>query len=686
MTAATPILYYTPQPGSTWTNMGSAGSAYNATCSTPNKYAVGSNGHPYWSCYQDYICIPSGAAIDSTRYASFEIGIYYETKDSGQQFQKLWDKAWGAFDIYIDTTWDCLTVMRATATGGHNYYWTTDAGDHTRQFVAGHYYYIQISWDEGTSPANFGGVSLRVGVDGSAPVAWSLTEDSQSPTSAWMSHAGSSANLCNTSSAGSCPASANVAWQHGRLYVFRQYNTLVNFNTEGHWDVDKYLWLTGLPNSTIKYDSNAFSAASGNSITSDGSQTTVATAYNSSKTADGSTTVWSLPGGSSYISIPATTNYASEPNLAFDIDVYIPTQTGSNKALLQRIADNGYQTSIYLDTTYNRLLVTRGTTTPDQESWTTPINSITYNKWWNIQVVWNITAGESETPVTPPPGGHPDYLAGWRASNCIDGYQYQQPPSYWVNVATAIASDFDGYSPGGIWIIGLIQDDNQTCKLQFDGTSDDPYISFTTGTDVNEAYLDAFDAAGVYIWLQVEPADADVVTLIDTVLDQYSNHPCVIGVGIDGEWYQWHDYNDPYDAGKPFTDSEAEEWLAEVQSYNQDYRFFLKHWMSSHMPPSQHDGITLISDVAQFGTEGENTPQEAYDNMMSNFGAWGDEFSDSEVSFQMGYPWDEWWWQDWMPDPIYDFGNDIMSWQTNCHGLYWVDFSIMDAYPPDDYR
>ena len=104
------------------------------------------------------------------------------------------------------------------------------------------------------------------------------------------------------------------------------------------------------------------------------------------------------------------------------------------------------------------------------------------------------------------------------------------------------------------------------------------------------------------------------------------------------------------------------------------------------MPPTQHDGITLISDVAQFGTEGEITPQESYDNMMGAFGDWGDEFSDSEVSFQMGYPYDEWWWQEWMPDPIYDFGNDIISWQDNCRELYWVDFSIFDVYLPDEYR
>lgn len=321
-----------------------------------------------------------------------------------------------------------------------------------------------------------------------------------------------------------------------------------------------------------------------------------------------------------------------------------------------------------------------------------------YNGKANINRYGKLTGGASSWNFSndtglPAPIPSTGYFAGWRSSNTfssgpgdVGGLQYQQPPSYWVNVATAIASDFAGYTPGGVWIIGLIQGDNTTCKLQFDGTSDDPNISFTAGTDLNEAYLDAFDAAGVFVWLQVEPADADMVTLIDLVLDQYSEHPCVIGIGIDCEWYQWNTYNSSNDAGKPITDIEAEAWLAEVQLYHSNYRVFLKHWLPEHMPPTQHEGITLITDSQQFGTEGVNTSQEAYDTMMGNFGSWGDTFIDSDVGFQMGYPVDQWWWQDWVPDPIYDFGTDIISWQGNCRGLYWVDFSIMDVYPPDEYR
>ena len=38
--------------------------------------------------------------------------------------------------------------------------------------------------------------------------------------------------------------------------------------------------------------------------------------------------------------------------------------------------------------------------------------------------------------------------------------------------------------------------------------------------------------AGVQVWLQVEPADADVPPLIDLVLERYAAHPSVIGFGI----------------------------------------------------------------------------------------------------------------------------------------------------------
>lgn len=74
---------------------------------------------------------------------------------------------------------------------------------------------------------------------------------------------------------------------------------------------------------------------------------------------------------------------------------------------------------------------------------------------------------------------------------------------------------------------------------------------------------------------------APVEDLIHAMLNQYSHHPCVIGVGVDVEWYQ--SYETP--EGKPITDEESRAWVAAARSHGEQYRVFLKHWEIDWMPP-----------------------------------------------------------------------------------------------------
>jgi len=253
-------------------------------------------------------------------------------------------------------------------------------------------------------------------------------------------------------------------------------------------------------------------------------------------------------------------------------------------------------------------------------------------------------------------------LAGWRSS----GYGYQQDagPDYWIDVANNISSKLAGYSPSGIWILGV--KDGTSCLLQFPG-NDQEYITFSDN-DMNEQYLDAFDEAGLKVWLQAEPANADIETLIDLVLSRYSHHTCVIGFGIDVEWIKDEEYED----GKPVTSAEVGIWLGKIKAYNPNYKLFLKHWEIGKMPETHLKDVVYICDDQEF---------DNYEDMMERFEDWSEHFSDAEVGFQYGYESDRQIWQS-FKDPTGQIGNDIIERIPNCCGLYWVDFTITDVFQP----
>jgi hypothetical protein len=253
--------------------------------------------------------------------------------------------------------------------------------------------------------------------------------------------------------------------------------------------------------------------------------------------------------------------------------------------------------------------------------------------------------------------------AGFRFSSY--GPPYNPGAEYWANVALGMTERFPGSVPQGIWILG---------KIQGEGI----YVNFPTGiesefvmdspVDMNAAPLDLFDQLGVQIWLQVEPGMAPVEDLIHAMLNQYKQHPCVIGVGVDVEWYQ--SYEAP--EGKPVSDEEARNWVAAARSHGDQYRVFLKHWDSDWMPPTERDGLVFIDDSQIF---------ESLDQMITEFKKWGEYFAPSPVGFQFGYPSDKHWWKE-LDDPAKEIGGRILEVVPNTEGLYWVDFTVFDLFPP----
>jgi hypothetical protein len=187
--------------------------------------------------------------------------------------------------------------------------------------------------------------------------------------------------------------------------------------------------------------------------------------------------------------------------------------------------------------------------------------------------------------------------------------------------------------------------------------------------DRNENYLTAFDDDGIKVWLQVEPGFADINMLIDSVLERYGHHPCILGFGIDLEWrWGWPQSHETV----PVTDEEAQQWLTKTKAYNSDYKLFLKHWDTDNMPTTVCQDIVFIDDEQGF---------ESFDSFMSRFKLWGEHFSRTDVGYQVGYRRDRKWWSQLGNSPK-DIGSALIQNISNCRFVFWTDETIFELFPP----
>jgi hypothetical protein len=230
-----------------------------------------------------------------------------------------------------------------------------------------------------------------------------------------------------------------------------------------------------------------------------------------------------------------------------------------------------------------------------------------------------------------------------------------------------MSARFPGSVAGTIWIAGRLA--GRGCELGFPGTSDDPLIRFSS-TDLYEETLDLFDESGVRVWLQVEPGFASVETLIHLMLARYGHHRSVVGVGVDVEWFR---SLDP-DHGEPVSDADARTWLAAARSHDPAYRLFLKHWLVEKMPPTVREGLFFVDDSQTF---------PSLDAMIAEFADWGKAFAPSPVGYQFGYRSDRAWWST-LEDPPRQIGERLVARVPNLEGLYWVDFTVLEVFPPEN--
>ena len=269
------------------------------------------------------------------------------------------------------------------------------------------------------------------------------------------------------------------------------------------------------------------------------------------------------------------------------------------------------------------------------------------------------------------------FRAGLRSSPYGPRNGFPAPP-YWLNAARSMASRFESAVPSLVWIVGTMETVNHgtpqksysgRVRLSFPAPGRASFANIVfSEQDANEAYLEQFDQNGFQVWLQVEPANADVGTLIDLVLTRYAKHPCVIGFGIDVEWHRWSRQNR---TGVQISDTQAEAWSKRVRSFNPDYQLFLKHWLAAKMPPHYRQSLVFINDSQQFTSLAQ---------MLKDFERWGKAFAASPVGFQFGYPADRSWWQQ-LKNPAQDIGQALLSRLPNTSDLIWVDFTMEEIWP-----
>jgi hypothetical protein len=279
-------------------------------------------------------------------------------------------------------------------------------------------------------------------------------------------------------------------------------------------------------------------------------------------------------------------------------------------------------------------------------------------------------AEKTVPPQTAPGGPAKVVYAGVRSSKY--GIKPFPEPAAWERAIGAMNGYFPGSSPCGIWIVGTMAKTPRFTHLEFpsDGKSL-PNIEFEAA-DKHEPYLDYFDTAGIKVFLQVEPANADMATLIDLVLGRYKHHPCVIGFGVDVEWNKTADHPE---TGMAVDDATARAWEEKVKSHNPAYRLFLKHWDEKWMPPAYRGDVVFVDDSQIFPD---------MESMIREFSeSWAPAFYPNLVVFQIGYNSDKPWWSK-LPDPPKTLGEAIRKRVRQDMGIIWVDFSLRDVLPLGD--
>jgi hypothetical protein len=244
--------------------------------------------------------------------------------------------------------------------------------------------------------------------------------------------------------------------------------------------------------------------------------------------------------------------------------------------------------------------------------------------------------------------------------------------AWWAGKARKFAASLSGngvlFQPVVIEIVSIYLD-NGHCEMEFaqpKGIAKPKGVDFfNPKASINhEKALSVYDEMGVKAIIQIEPGDADVAECLELVHAAFGKHPCVIGYGVDAEWYRTK--GSKKNEGIPIADADAKLWMEKVLAFGTKYTLFLKHWDTSHMPPTfRHHNLWFLSDSQQFGN---------LKGLIDDFSDWGKHYRKQTVGFQFGYPEDSKWWRK-LSKPTRDISLALIKEIPNAKYLFWVDFT-----------
>ncbi len=270
------------------------------------------------------------------------------------------------------------------------------------------------------------------------------------------------------------------------------------------------------------------------------------------------------------------------------------------------------------------------------------------------------------------------YFAGLRRST----YGYDEKNNdhiWWINRAKQFAASLSKetnksirFEPAIIEIVSGYNEKNGGSVIGF--TKPENYagntaaMTFDTTDGINhEKALLLYDSAGISAIIQFEPGSSDLLSNIDMAFMAFGSHKCIIGFGVDAEWYFTKQSKDS--TGLPIRDSDAEKWMKKITEYNPKWTLFLKHWEPEHMPKTfRHPNLWFLTDSQIF---------PSMDSCMDDFKYWGSSYGNSVTGYQYGYPSDAKWWKK-LPKPQIAIAQRILQDIPSSRYFFWVDFSAKD--------
>jgi hypothetical protein len=269
--------------------------------------------------------------------------------------------------------------------------------------------------------------------------------------------------------------------------------------------------------------------------------------------------------------------------------------------------------------------------------------------------------------------GEASFYTGLRRSsyglskrNSADAWWAVRAKEFSASTAAAIEG-VDYIQPCIIQIVSGYRGDGGTV-IEFD--KPETYTGSTKGMVFSQRGIDhekaltIYDEQGVKAIIQFEPGNSDILANIQIAHQAFGHHTCIIGYGVDAEWYYTRESNDT--TGLPIEDEDAEAWMNKILSLNPEYTLFLKHWDPSHMPLEyRHPNLWFLSDSQIFPD---------IDSLMDDFSYWANTMKEQVVGYQYGYPSDRKWWKN-MGNPPVGIAQRIVKDIPLTRYLFWVDFT-----------